>query len=293
MPGVNGTPQGIVHVACLISRLVNDLLHILHAGVAVLTVPEEVEDTHVVILCHNAYLRGVKQRTVKIVRACVAAEQIDFVVGNGVGNGIFTRAVGNGGVFAVIGVSDLKRACVVVIRTRCCFLECGIRPLGLGQRCSLLLALLLLLCIFLVCSKIKCLRLFLAVKECKITKLDCVTGLDALVHVQRVKAQLGKYGVLHVCPAFAVYDQLVPFTIGSPIPFQMGSSVLREGDAVISCNVYLTHYLGGGTVFDHKISRVCHLDIGRGKLHGRVVFGRGKGGVFTLLDLVGHFCHTL
>ena len=98
VPGVNGTPQGIVHVACLVTRSINDLLHVLDTGVAVLTVPEEVEDTNVVILGDCAHLGGVEQRTVKIVRACVAAEQIDLIVGNGIGNGVFARAVGDGSV---------------------------------------------------------------------------------------------------------------------------------------------------------------------------------------------------
>ena len=286
VPIVHLTPKGIVDVARRCTGLINDLLHIELACVAVLSVPQKIEDTNVVILGHNANLACVIERSVKIVRACITAEQIDIVVGNGVGNGVLTLAVSNGGILPVSGIGDIQRACIVVVVRGGIVHKFGIGPFGLGQGRALHRFLFLPDQIIVITRKVKRLGICFGGKHGKIANVDGVALMHTGMLVQRVKTELREADVRQVCPAVTAQNQRLPLTVGFPSPFQVGVGLLREGNAVVTCNVDLTHVLGGGAVLNADVSRLAGLDARIIQIESRVVCKCGEGAVFAFLDLI-------
>ena len=274
--GALGAVLAAVHVVGLVDAvLVNDLLEIEHAVVAVLAVPQEVEQTDLPLGgIVGADVGRAVQGTVQVIRARVAAEEVVVVVGDGVGQGLAVDLVGDGHGLAVFGGGILQRTRVGIVSDRLLLGEGGVGPVDLTGG-LLLLALLLLLVgqLGLVLVEVEALGISLIGEEGIVLDVDGLACAD--VGLQGVDAEnVEGRALLGVLPGSNRDDDGLPLAAGIPLPLVIvGYDVIVVGAGAEK----LALVLGGGTVADGDVGSVQHR-AGRAADPGVGIVARGLEG---------------
>ena len=270
---VHGTGRAVlaaVHVVGLVNaQLVNDLLEVEHAAVAVLTVPQEVEETNGALgAVVGADLGGLVQGTVQVVGACITAVQVVIVVGNGVGDGLAVDLVGDGHGGAVLGGGVLQSARRGILGVGLHLGVLGIGPLHfLG---GLLLGSLLLLLVGqlgLVLVEVEALGVCLASEEGVVLNINGLARAD--VSLEGVNTEVSEGCVaLGVHPGGNGDHDGLPLAACIPAPLM----VVGNDVAVIRAGAeQLTLAVGGGAVADGYVGGIQHLTVGSREIRVRVV----------------------